>query len=353
MRRRLPLGRFIPRSAGQALGPLPLWRRPLALIFRAHREAPPAAAPNWRGADGERVTLAPRFRFALHFWTLHATQQHRHEETHLHSGPSASSAETQRTGSPKLHFHHNDQRGRDQSSGSGRSRLDVGKSIDARLARAGSAAARIVLRSPQAAIDRLARPWPGPFHDEPVVTGPRRTSAMPAPVSELSFARAFAPRASDVRRSPPGSTGHLPGRAGTRADVQAPMAHRLPSRVGFSTSPYAAGALRDPRRESPTAAPRPSQGFTPAPLEFAARPGQRGSQAADAANPAYARHTAQAPELDYRRLAAPPTASQAAPLPRPAPPPAPPVIDLDMLSREVIERIEKRLRIERERHGRI
>lgn len=351
MRRRLSLRRFMPRSAGQAQGPL--WPRPLAMIFRAYREAPPTPAPNWRGADGERVTLAPRLQFALHFWTLHTTQQHCHEETHLHSGPSATVADRQRTGSPKLHFHHNDQRGRDQSSEPGPRRVDVGQPIDARLARAGSAAARMVLRSPQAAIDRLANPSPGPFHDEPAATGPRRASAVPAPVSELSFARAFAPRASAVRRSPPGSAGHLPRRAGTRAGVQATMAHRLPSLVGFSTSPCASGTLRDPRRESPTAAPRPSKSFTPAPLEFAARPGQRGSQAVDSVNAAYARRTVQAPELDYRRPAAPPIASQAAPLPRPAPPPAPPAIDLDALSREVIERIEKRMRIERERHGRI
>jgi hypothetical protein len=54
--------------------------------------------------------------------------------------------------------------------------------------------------------------------------------------------------------------------------------------------------------------------------------------------------------IRYRREETP----AAAAAPAPAPPPAPifPPIDVDAISREVIGRIETRLRIERERRGR-
>jgi hypothetical protein len=57
--------------------------------------------------------------------------------------------------------------------------------------------------------------------------------------------------------------------------------------------------------------------------------------------------------LEFRRPAPPVSTHDAAPQSRAAPQPAVPVIDVDALSRDVIGRIEKRLRIERERHGRI
>jgi hypothetical protein len=48
----------------------------------------------------------------------------------------------------------------------------------------------------------------------------------------------------------------------------------------------------------------------------------------------------------------PPAVAAAEPAPRSAPA-TPAAIDVDALSRDVISRIEKRMRIERERHGRI
>ena len=59
------------------------------------------------------------------------------------------------------------------------------------------------------------------------------------------------------------------------------------------------------------------------------------------------------PPLEYRRPAAPDGGSAAAAAPARATSPPVPVIDIEALSRDVIGRIEKRLRIERERHGRI
>ncbi|MEA3050188.1 MAG: hypothetical protein QOG84_2024, partial [Sphingomonadales bacterium] len=56
--------------------------------------------------------------------------------------------------------------------------------------------------------------------------------------------------------------------------------------------------------------------------------------------------------LDYRRPEVPPAVAAAEPAPRSAPA-TPAAIDVDALSRDVISRIEKRMRIERERHGRI
>lgn len=80
------------------------------------------------------------------------------------------------------------------------------------------------------------------------------------------------------------------------------------------------------------------------------------SSAGSAAGASGRRRPEPAPPLDYRH-AAPPAAAEAAeaaePTPRAAPAPQAPVIDIDALSRDVISRIEKRLRIERERHGRI
>jgi hypothetical protein len=59
-----------------------------------------------------------------------------------------------------------------------------------------------------------------------------------------------------------------------------------------------------------------------------------------------------APPLTFRR--SPPAATPAPPPePRAASQPLAPAIDVEALSRDVIHRIEKRLRIERERHGRI
>jgi hypothetical protein len=58
------------------------------------------------------------------------------------------------------------------------------------------------------------------------------------------------------------------------------------------------------------------------------------------------------PPLDYRRPApsAPPVQPEARPVATTAP--SAPAIDLEAVSRDVIRRIEQRLRVERERRGR-
>jgi hypothetical protein len=65
-------------------------------------------------------------------------------------------------------------------------------------------------------------------------------------------------------------------------------------------------------------------------------------------NPSFGHRAA---AIRYRREETPAAAAAPAPAPPPAPPIFPP-IDLDAISREVIGRIETRLRIERERRGR-
>lgn len=57
--------------------------------------------------------------------------------------------------------------------------------------------------------------------------------------------------------------------------------------------------------------------------------------------------------LDFRRPAVPPAVADAPAQRATAPSPAVPELDLDAISREVMRRIETRLRIERERHGRL
>jgi hypothetical protein len=64
------------------------------------------------------------------------------------------------------------------------------------------------------------------------------------------------------------------------------------------------------------------------------------------------RHIAAAP-LEFRRPAPLASSHEAATASHAATQPCAPAIDVDALSRDVISRIEKRLRIERERHGRI
>jgi hypothetical protein len=90
-----------------------------------------------------------------------------------------------------------------------------------------------------------------------------------------------------------------------------------------------------------------------APLDLTTRPNRLrdGSSKMTQAGPQ--RRNVSAAPLEFRRSAPPVSSHEATPASRAPPQPGAPVIDVDALSRDVISRIEKRLRIERERHGRI
>ena len=110
------------------------------------------------------------------------------------------------------------------------------------------------------------------------------------------------------------------------------------------------GAVEPPRSADPRSTMKlaPAMPCTPAPLYLAEGPEARAAAAAASFGAAWT-----PPPLDYR---------SAAPPPEPVPPaeartapivaPSAPTIDLEAVSRNVMGRIEKRLRIERERRGR-
>jgi hypothetical protein len=91
----------------------------------------------------------------------------------------------------------------------------------------------------------------------------------------------------------------------------------------------------------------PARRGSRAPLDLAGSPGGRSAQAASFSS------GRAPPPLDFRS-AAPPPAPSVVPEPRPAATAAPAAaaVDLEAISRDVMSRFEKRLRVERERRGR-
>ena len=90
-----------------------------------------------------------------------------------------------------------------------------------------------------------------------------------------------------------------------------------------------------------------------APLDLAMRASGRGEGFAMADVASLQPRQVPLPQLEFRRPSAATPAPQPAAEPRAVAQPAAQAIDVDALSRDVMSRIEKRLRIERERHGRI
>lgn len=343
----------MPRSAGHAQGPLPLWRRPLTLIFRAHREAPPAAAPNWRGADGERVTLAPRLQFALHFWTLQAARHHHYDASPPQLRRAAVAA-AQIPDSPHLHFHRDGARGRDGAVGLPQREPEARMPIPESVGRTGYATAPMVLRAASLTIGTVTGPRAGAARGVPAASRQRGASPVPVPAGVKIGMLALASKARAVRRASLGSGGQgSAAGTGGRGGGHTEMSHPRQRRAMLAAVGHGAAPLPDRRRSSAAPATRSGGSFAPAAMEFAAAPQRRNGRPADSAPDRPLRPETAAAELEYRRQAPTVPESESASPPRPAPPPAPPTIDLDALSREVIERIEKRLRIERERHGRI
>lgn len=145
---------------------------------------------------------------------------------------------------------------------------------------------------------------------------------------------------------PDGTNGTVPGSAQTGLRS---ISRRLPSVMALASS-----LSRPERARAPRAADRPSIAMgapagrgSPAPLHLAGR--QSGRTTA----PAPFSSDRAPPPLDFRSAEAPPAPpppAEARPAATTAPPAAP--IDLGAVSRDVISRIEKRLRVERERRGR-
>jgi hypothetical protein len=136
-----------------------------------------------------------------------------------------------------------------------------------------------------------------------------------------------------LRSSAAGPAGHRLQRPGQPAAHLIPR--RLPGGMAFAVDRLSA------------ASGRPAAPVAAAPLYFAERPVGRAAATASFGS------AWTPPPLDYRSAApppAPPPHAEARPAPTAIPSPA--ALDLEAVSRNVIGRIEKRLRIERERRGR-
>jgi len=348
MMRRLPRRRPEPRLPAAPAGRQPLWRRPLALIFRARREAAPRPSATYRSADGVRVTLAPRLQVALHFWTRLATARHDHRAARVDASRNHWSPLTQLYRTRHFHFH----AGRDVAW-IGRSSNEGPPPPQGEVSRRRERVEELHLMRQQAwAAEAFARP-----------ARLREASSEPAPLrlrrGAATALQPAEPAAAELRStpsSPPWTTVDAPIRRFHRTPAAqmsgtAPMRLHRPALAVSRTAGQQPPAPERLRQLVPTAClPR----LVPtAPLDLAARPDRRRNGPTEASTIVPQRRYISAAPLEFRRSAPPASSHEIAPPSHAAPQPAVPAIDVDALSRDVISRIEKRLRIERERHGRI
>ncbi len=367
-----PLARVLaPAAAGRARGRF----RPLALVFRrSHPRSSVPPAPTLIASDGARVTIAPRLLWRLH---LH---QHLHRHEHRHAGRHE-------------HLHRGPDRPRNQqvvqpvpppSPAPARSRsilhrralgLDVRGRAQALptirrtglAAQTGGGVQRILASAPLPLRHRsgprsplpagIATPGAVAHHQDPNPRGPMRPlpSDWPGAPSPQA-ARAPAPGRIILARplvmTSLGSGGQpastlRPPRTGRAVGERRAAPEAGPVRTSSLTTIDAVApshrpllGLRLPRTGSPgTSSSRGGSGIST--VVRALAPDRRDPERPVPPAPITFRRTANA-QAD-----------------RPAPPPAravseppPPVrIDIDRFSDEVIRRIERRSRIERERRG--
>ncbi|RPF28996.1 hypothetical protein [Georgenia muralis] len=343
------LGDGVPgdRAGGGRSGRGPLWRRPLALIFRRPARAVPA--PVLRSRDGAAVrlslSLSMRVWLAERLTTLvrevaPAVEPER-RAAWAAPGTRAESAVVQRAW-----------------------RLGVASdSAPIRLTRRPlSTREPDAVRAPRGA--RLDRFTPADLIDRSgsETTATRTTWRTPSPPSDGDGQQRLI-------SSRPAARPTSPGVVAEPLDVKAPatvpsLRHRTRgSRLGAAREPLmdrpadpAAPAPGPARRRlrRPTGPPAPHPGGYPATelrvgprLRSAPRP----APAPPAPGPLAVPDRPPAPLVHRNR----PAVVEAPAAPAPAPPPAAPAapaVDLDRLDRELWHRFEKRMRIERERRGR-
>jgi hypothetical protein len=303
------------------------------LLYRQAHEAAPAMV---RAADGGAVPLAPRLRVALHL-SLTLNEQH---PAHQAAPASHTAARV-----PQAAAHsRTPETSRHPSAGA-----HAGPPLS--FARA-AAPARA---DPASGRQRPADARPGLRDDALPTIGWRR---LRAPANEayrdsLPLTRPDARLAGATARLAWGARSlgqRAPARVGPpdRANEKALRTSAAGSsgRVFQSSEPSSPPIPTRPRSDT-VLVPAHRHPGGDAPLYLAAQPAGR-TTAPDSFSPAWA-----PPPLVYRS-AAPPPAPQPQPEARPAAAAAPsaPPVDLEAVSRDVISRIEKRLRVERERRGR-
>jgi hypothetical protein len=328
-RRRLPL-----HAAPIVQGRRELWCHPLALIFREPRTAQPRA-PSIATPDGIAVVIAPRLQFVIHYWST-LCRAHRPSPPGRHHscvGPVHVASQGQwdiahPIGShPQLAARYWSALCLGRQPSSHRPDPDHLGSSRVGFASEGFRAFRSGL--PQSALaipGRGPEPGPDPSHRIPG----RTIMAGPGAPSALVFSRIPAGIGLAVRRRL-----EMPHFAQRSRVHMRPAAQR---RTQLSTDLGNAPRVEDSSYWAGLAEPGAG-----------ANAASAGARAAAMAIP---ERSVPPVALDHRSIAAAaeptPTALIRPPAPRQAP-----AIDLDAISRDVISRIERRLRIERERHGRL
>lgn len=376
-------------------GARPPLRHPLALLYRQSGKVRPAAPATLRAADGREVPLAPRLQIALNL-ALTLNEHHRAfmisvapcdtAPVMLAAPPEQASATRRSNSAGHLTrveseyrtaagarsappFGHTGARG-NAAHASGHDRLVHARSArnvpgDGRLlvtrfgnppavvrhgrtdlalrliksrsdvpprARrgAGQPAADVRFRIPASLADRHGERPPPP-------TPAERQGATDG--AALQYGAALQSSAA----APAGPPLQRPGQPSSRS-----ISRRLPGVMAFASlqRPGRVGPPRAAGRLS-TASGTPAARGIPAPLYLADRHNGRST-----APPSFGSVWAP-PPLDFRSAEAPPAPAPPAEA-RPAATTAPSVapVDLEAVSRDVISRIEKRLRVERERRGR-
>lgn len=348
MTRRLPLRRPVRKLASGRAGARSLWRQPLTLIFRARRNLQPSPVVNYHSTDGARITLAPRLQVALHLWTRFETARHEHHALHLHAHATTLSPVSRLFRTRQVHIRPGETARLEYVAGGAvvvpgpvpaRPHPVIGETLTLyrqagmpSTSEPGPRRARIMLGEPAALqLRRVASPM-APAIGRPVVAAPRPTSDSPR-----RFASVLAHQLGDPAPVARTAALTIPVRARRRFAASEGVEHvTAPRRAGrtVATAALARRAAAMTFAAPTTAADRRRQSAA-------------GIRIAESARP----HVSAA-SLDFRRPAPPvPVPEAARPAPA-APTPSAPAIDVDALSRDVMNRIEKRLRIERERHGR-
>ncbi|WP_447925157.1 hypothetical protein [Georgenia muralis] len=342
------LGNDVPgdRAGGGRSGRGPLWRRPLALIFRRPARALPA--PVLRSRDGAAVRLS--LSLSLRVWLAErlttlvrevASPAGREGRV---SAPAGGTRASVAVAQPARRL------GATGTPAPGRATRLPLSTREPDAVRAGRAARR----DGYAPVDRAER--------SDSATAPTRPTWRATPPGEGDGPRCPIGMRSTTRPTAPGTARDL--RDATAEQTVPPLRHRtrglrlgtagkpLTDRPADPAAPAPAPARRRLRRPTGPAAPHPA-GYPATELRTTPRlhRAPRPAPAPPAPGPLAVPDRPPAPLVHRNRPAVVDAPAATTPTPPPAAPAAP-AVDLDRLDRELWHRFEKRMRIERERRGR-
>lgn len=335
-RRRITGARGFPQGRNMRASHAPL-RRPLALLYRKQGPARPPAPATIRAADGRTVPLAPRLQIALHLSLTLNEQHHAHHAAAASNGAAHAAQAAAHSQTLETSRH-------PSADARKRSPLSVARAAarghkDGASGRQSSTDARRGGRNgalPNSSGQGFLAPatYVGADRDNLALT--HADAQLAGATARLAWSARRREQRAPGRAGPSERTNEIAlrtsaaGSSGRSFRRSEPPSRAIPTRSPSDT------VLAQPQRRSGDAAP----------LYLAGQPGR--SAAADSFSAAWG-----PPPLVYRSPV-PPPAPQPQPEARPAAAAAPaaPSVDIEAVSRDVISRIEKRLRVERERRGR-